>query len=61
MEAVLGGVERVISLFRTVVEGKINRLLMKPLNHRLVKTADQRLRGLSDLIGGLLKLVYRTS
>lgn len=41
--------------FRTVVKGKINRLLMKPLNHRLVKTADQRLRDLSNLTGGLIE------
>lgn len=30
--------------FRPVIQGKINRPLMKPLNHQPVKTADQRLR-----------------
>lgn len=31
--------------FRAVIQRKINRPLMKPLNHIPVKTADRRLRG----------------
>lgn len=48
------------AFFKTLVEGKINRPLLKPLNHMIVKTADQRLKGLSGVIGGLLRPVKRS-
>lgn len=57
LRLVCGCAQLVTSLSGPVIQGKINRPLMRLLNHKPVKTADQKIEEQPGLIGDPLKVV----